>query len=242
MQKIIRSILVTASLVTSHVTLAQTAPSRPFTDLAVFEVKLKQAGPTAQILDSRSAEEFQLNHLKGAVQVNVGNQTELQTLAAKLDKSKPVFVYGINNGRSTTLAKNLDTLGFKEVHELKGGLAKWIGSGKPVESTVGKGWAWADYQTQIKSDKLVLVDVHNKFCGSCKKLSPIVDSLASERSDLLKLVKIDLFDNKQLGSPLDISVVPTLILYKGDKVVWRKNGFAPRAEIQAEINKASGLN
>ncbi len=239
MQKILTSIAIAASLISTQVVLSQTPA--PFTDLPTFEAKLKQAGAHAQILDARSAEEFQLNHLKGAIQLNVGNEDEVVALANKLDKKKPVFIYGINNGRSTTLANKLRELQFSEVLELKGGLSKWIGAGKPVESTVGKGLTFAGYLQKIKSDKLVLVDIHNKYCGSCKKLSPIVDSLASEKPGSIQVVKIDLFDNKELGTPLQINCVPTLLLYKGDKIVWRKDGFAPKAEIQAEIDKAGHL-
>jgi thioredoxin len=200
-----------------------------------FESKLKQASPNPQILDARTSKEYKLNHLKGAVNVSVANEAELQKQIDKLDKSQPVFVYSINNGRSGTLAKKLRGQKFKEVYELPGGISKWVGAGRPVESTTGNGLVKADYQKLIASDKLVLVDVHSKYCGSCRKLSPIVDSIASEKSTELKLVKIELFENKQLGKELNIESLPTLILYKGDKIVWQKSGLTSRQVIETAI-------
>jgi rhodanese-related sulfurtransferase len=72
-----------------------------------FEAKLKQASPNSQILDARTAEEYKLNHLKGAINVSVSDKVELQKQIDQLDKNKPVFVYSINNGRSGVLAAKL---------------------------------------------------------------------------------------------------------------------------------------
>jgi rhodanese-related sulfurtransferase len=201
-----------------------------------FEAKLKQASPNPQLLDARTAEEYKLNHIKGALNVSLANEIELQQQINKLDKNKPVFVYSINNGRSGQLAKKLKEQQFKEVYELPGGISKWVGAGRPVESTVGKGLTLAEYQALLKSDKLVLVDVHSKFCGSCKRLIPVVDSVASEKSSVLKVVKIELFENKQLGEALNIESIPTLILYHGDKIVWQKSGLTSKSAIEAAIN------
>lgn len=154
----------------------------------------------------------------------------MQNQVNKLDKKKPVFVYSINNGRSGSLAKKLRDQNFLEVYELPGGISKWIGAGNPVVTTTGKGLTLDEYKKIVQSNKLVLVDVHSKFCGSCKKLIPVVDSVARENSDL-KVVKVELFENKALGNDLNIQSIPTLILYKNDKVVWQKSGFTSKAAI-----------
>ncbi len=206
-----------------------------------FEAKLKQASPNPQILDARTPEEYKLNHLKGAISVSLVNETELQKQIDKLDKKKPVFVYSINNGRSGVLVKKLKEQNFSEAYELPGGISKWVGAGRPVETTVGAGLTVAEYQKLITSDKLVLVDIHSKFCGGCKKLAPIVDSVASEKSETLKVVKIELFDNKQIGKELNIESIPTLILYKDNKIVWQKSGVTSKAAIEAVIQEEIAL-
>jgi thioredoxin-like negative regulator of GroEL len=64
-----------------------------------------------------------------------------------------------------------------------------------------------------------------------------VDSIASEQSGQIKLVKIELFENKQLGKELNIQSIPTLILYKGDKIVWQNAGLTTKDVIEAAIKK-----
>jgi thioredoxin len=224
--------------------LAQTTDAKSKQELTIeeFDSKLKKAGANAQILDARTLEEYQQNHLKGAVLFSVADEAELQKQIDKLDKQKPTFVYSINNGRSTQLAKKLQGQNFVAVYNLPGGISHWIGSGRPVESTVSNGLTFAEYKKSIQSDKLVLVDVHSKYCGGCKKLLPIVDSVSRENANDLKVVKVELFENKNLAKDLDIESIPTLILYKGDKIVWKKSGVTPKTEIQAAITKNGGVN
>lgn len=234
MQTIRTAFVVILVLIYQNITVAQSKTALTFEE---FVSKLDQASSNAQVLDARTAEEYKLNHLKGAINVSVANEEELQKQVDKLDKNKPVFVYSINNGRSAALAKKLVSQNFKAVYDLPGGISRWIGEGKPVESTTGKGLTLAEYQQLLKSDKLVLVDVHSKFCGSCRKLSPVVDSVASEKTNELKVVKIELFDNKQLGDALNIQAIPTLILYDGEKIVWQKTGLSSKAAIEEAIEK-----
>lgn len=172
-----------------------------------FEKKLLAAGPDPQILDARSEEEFIQNHVKGAL--NVSDEKQFKSIVSKLRKEAPVFIYSIGNGRSAKLAAVLRALHFKEVYEFPGGLSKWIAQGKPVESTVGDGLSLAGFNEQITSEKLVLVDVGSRYCGGCKKLKPIVEKLAEENKDKLKLVNIEAYDNKQLTKAL--AVVRALI-------------------------------
>lgn len=70
----------------------------------------------------------------------------------------------------------------------------------------------------------------------------VVDSLARENNTSLKVVKIEFFDNKQLAQELHVEAIPALLLYKNGQVVWQKTGITPKAEIQAVINKAAGVN
>ncbi|QNL50407.1 sulfurtransferase [Olivibacter sp. SDN3] len=204
----------------------------PFVD---FEQKLEAQAGEAQILDARSYEEYQQNHVKGAV--NVVDEEQLSAVVKQLNKEKPVFVYSIGNGRSGKLAVLLQELGFGEVYEFPGGLSKWIGKGKPVESTVDEGLSLADFQEQVKADQLVLVDVGSRYCGGCQKLKPVVAEVVSEHSDVFKLVDIEAYDNKQLIKELAVEALPTLILYKENEVVWKKTGLSSKEEIVNQLNK-----
>ena len=150
-----------------------------------------------QILDARSPEEFGLNHLKGAININLKDSNGYEKEFATLNKANPVFVYSINNGRSSVVAGKLKNKGFKEVYELPGGLANWVGSGNPIETISKKGMSISleSFQQIIKSGDLVLVDFGSKYCGSCRKVQPILDSLERSYTKSLKIVRIEMYDN-----------------------------------------------
>lgn len=236
--KTLKTILTVAIAIVLNLTLLAQETSKQADRLSfeTFEAKLKQASPNAQIVDVRTAEEYKLNHLKGAVQLDITKEADVKQLISKLDKKKPVFVYSINNGRSATFVNTLKQNNFTEAYELPGGIAKWVGAGKPVETTTSAGLTISEYKKQVTSDKLVLVEVGSKFCGGCAKLVPVVEAVDKENPGKLKVVKIELFDNKQLGKELDIQSIPTLILYKGDKIVWQKNGKISKEDIEAAIH------
>lgn len=218
---------------------AAAAPKRDLVSFEEFEARLTKAGKNAQILDARLPEEYAQNHLEGATSFSVADEAAFTKAIAKLDKSKPTFIYSIGNGRSGKLAQSLRDNGFKEVTELPGGLSKWIGLGKPVVSTVGPGLTLADYQASLQSDKLVLVDFGSKYCGSCKKLAPIVDSIRNEQAGNVKVINIEAYENKSLTKELGVTALPTLILYRGNQVVWKKTGVTPKGEIERVLAEAN---
>jgi rhodanese-related sulfurtransferase len=208
---------------------AQQTASSKFT-LAQFEEKLKNA-VDPQILDVRSPLEFAENHLKGAINFYAPDDESLEKSIGSLNKDKPVFVYSINNGRSTTVSAKLVASGFKEVYALPGGLAHWIGAGNPIESAngTGAGLTKADFDKLIPTQEVVLVEVGSKHCGGCKKLAPVVEEVSHQQG--VKVINIELYDNRQLARDLNIESVPTLILYKGKEPVWRKSGAITKNEI-----------
>ena len=206
---------------------AQSADGNALT-LTQFQDKLRGASDP-QILDVRSPQEFAENHLKGAINFYVPDDEQFEKAVSKLDKNKPVFVYSINNGRSTTVSNKLTAAGFKEVYALPGGLAHWIGAGNAIESSAGTGLTKADFDKLIPVEEVVLVDVGSKHCGGCRKLAPVVDEISHEQG--VKVIKIELYDNRQLAKELGIEAVPTLILYKGKTPIWRKSGAMTKNEI-----------
>lgn len=223
-RRITLSILFVASALSLF---AQSAGGSTLT-LTQFQDKLRAASDP-QILDVRSPQEFAENHLKGAINFYVPDDEEFAKAVSKLDKNKPAFVYSINNGRSTTVSNKLVAAGFKEVYALPGGLAHWIGAGNPIESGAGTGLTKADFDKLIPVEEVVLVDVGSKHCGGCRKLAPVVDEISHEQG--VKVIKIELYDNRQLAKELDIEAVPTLILYKGKTPIWRKSGAMTKNEI-----------
>ncbi|KIA98631.1 sulfurtransferase [Flavobacterium sp. KMS] len=197
--------------------------------LDVFYSKIKsQKNP--QIIDARGAEEFALNHINGAVNFNLQSENYVKSVAA-LDKSKPVFIYSIGAGRSVALEKELLKNGFKEAYSLEGGIANWIGNGKPFyanpDSYRDKSkLSLAEYNKIIADNNSVLVDIGSKYCGACKKVKPVLETIKAQYGENLKIVEIDLEENPQVIADLkSIKVFPTLILYQKGKIVFKKEGL-----------------
>jgi rhodanese-related sulfurtransferase/glutaredoxin-related protein len=202
-----------------------------------FAAKIRrQANP--QVIDVRTPEEFVINHINGAINIDLKTSNYLDDLK-QFDKTKPVFLYAIQNYRPGLLAKELREKGYSEVYELKSGIANWIGSGYPYFSSVKNVVAIAEYNKIITDNKLVLVDIGTKYCGACVKAKQIVDSLKAESNNSYETVQIDLYKNPQLAADLkEITAVPTILLYKDGKLVWKRTGLTfTKEELSAAIAK-----
>ena len=89
----------------------------------------------------------------------------------------------------------------------------------------------------IKGDKPVLVDFHAEWCGPCKMMKPILEELRSLMGDDIRILKIDIDKNPAISSSLNVSGVPTLILYKKGQIVWRQSGVVPAKQLQSIIQQ-----
>lgn len=189
-----------------------------------FYSKIKsQKNP--QIVDARTPEEFALNHIEGAVNFNLQSENYNQAVS-KLDKSKPVFIYSIGAGRSVALEKELLKNGFSEAYSLEGGIANWIGNGKPFYSNLKSKLSLAEFNKIIIDNKTVLVDIGSKYCAPCKKVKPILETIRSEYGSNLKILEIELEDSPQVIADLKtVKVFPTLILYENGKIIFKKEGI-----------------
>lgn len=183
-----------------------------------------QSQKNPQIIDARGSEEFALNHIIGAVNFNLESKDYEKRITA-LDKSKPVFTYSIGAGRSVWLADDLLKKGFKEVYSLEGGIANWIGGGKPYFSNSKSKLTLSEYNKIVTENNAVLVDIGSVYCGACKKVKPVLETIKAQYETNLKIVEIDLEDNTQIIADLKtIRVFPTLILYKNGKIILKKEG------------------
>ena len=89
----------------------------------------------------------------------------------------------------------------------------------------------------LKEDKLTLVDFWATWCGPCKKLSPVIDEIASEFNGKVKFVKIKADENMQTAQKYSISGVPSLLIFKNGEPVERIVNMVPKSIIVNNLNK-----
>ncbi|HEY5645091.1 MAG TPA: thioredoxin TrxA [Pseudomonadales bacterium] len=88
----------------------------------------------------------------------------------------------------------------------------------------------------LKSDKPVLVDYWAEWCGPCKMIAPILDEIADEYGDKLKVCKIDIDANQQTPPKYGIRGIPTLMLFKNGDVAATKIGALSKSQLAAFID------
>jgi thioredoxin 1 len=77
----------------------------------------------------------------------------------------------------------------------------------------------------------VLVDFHADWCGPCKMLAPILIQVKEEMGDAIKIIKIDVDKNQSIAAKYQVRGVPTMLLFKDKKQLWRQSGVLPKEEI-----------
>lgn len=80
------------------------------------------------------------------------------------------------------------------------------------------------------SEKTVLIDFWASWCGPCRMLSPVVDEIAEERSDI-KVCKINVDDEQELAGRFGVMSIPTLVVFSGGQVKNKSVGVIPKEKI-----------
>ena len=91
------------------------------------------------------------------------------------------------------------------------------------------------FQELINSDTPVLVDFFAEWCGPCKMMPPILKQLKSSMGESIKIVKIDVDKNQSVAQTYQVQGVPTLLLFKNGKQLWRDSGVRQASELESII-------
>lgn len=103
---------------------------------------------------------------------------------------------------------------------------------KPLEMTD------ANFDSEVlKSETPVLVDFWAVWCGPCKMIAPVVEELANEYQGKLKVGKVDVDNNQQVAMKFGIRSIPTLLVFKGGKVVEQIVGAVPKKALVDKLSK-----
>ena len=87
-------------------------------------------------------------------------------------------------------------------------------------------------QEVLQSDKPVIVDFWAEWCGPCHAVAPVLDKIAEERGDELKLVKINVDENQDLMIKYGVQSIPTIILFKEGSPAAAVIGARPKGDIE----------
>jgi thioredoxin len=202
-------------------------------DAKSYAEKLKTI-QNPQLIDVRTLEEYDVEHISGAVNIN-WNGNDFESKVATYHKSEPIFVYCKVGGRSAQAANKLSTLGFQEIYNLDGGIMKWSGNKTTESSKKTIGITTTDYEKLIVSDKKVLINFYAKWCAPCKKMEPYILKMQTEMKDQLTILRLDADANKTLLESMNIDGLPVIIIYENGKEIWRKIGFITEEDLKKQL-------
>ena len=96
-----------------------------------------------------------------------------------------------------------------------------------------------DFQAEVlQATGPVLVDFWAPWCGPCRMIAPIVEELAKENGDALKVMKVNVDDSPQTATNYGVSSIPTLMIFKNGEVADRFVGVQPKKRLQEAIEQA----
>lgn len=94
-----------------------------------------------------------------------------------------------------------------------------------------------NFEQTISQSKPTLVDFYARWCGPCQMQAPIIDKIKADYGDKLNVLKVDVEHDRELAAVYRVSAIPTLVLFKDGRTVWRASGLRSAADIDSKIKE-----
>ena len=173
----------------------------------------------ATLIDVRTRGEYANGHIKGAGQLNY-YALDFRKKLLLLPKDSPLYLYCNTGYRSQRAAEILAENGYHQVYNLEHGIMEWNLQDLPLliepdarPDTENK-MEPDEFYALIQSEKPVLIDFYAPWCGPCRQMMPVIDSLEAEYGDSVYIVKINADASKKLVKELKLIGVPYLTIYQ----------------------------
>ncbi|MCK9411529.1 MAG: thioredoxin domain-containing protein [Prolixibacteraceae bacterium] len=192
--------------------------------------------PKGILLDVRTHSEYGNGHIANSGQLNY-YALDFRKRLLLLPKSDPIFLYCNTGYRSQKAAEILAENGHQNVYNLEHGIMDWELKNLPVVVDPGarpdtdNKMGFSEYAKLIQSKELVFIDFYAPWCGPCRKMMPMMDSLKVEYQNRINIVKVNVDASKSLVKELKLVGVPFLAVYKSGKLLYSKNGAVSRSEL-----------
>ena len=215
--------------------------SQDYTQVNAVEFAEKIKSKKATLLDVRTSGEFKNGHITDAGQLNFYS-LDFRKKLLLLPKDQPVYLYCNTGFRSRIAAEILVKNGYSEVYNLEHGIMDWNLQDLPV---VIEPDAQADnrdkmepdeYYALIQSDKPVFIDFYAPWCGPCRQMMPMIDSLKVSYKEDIKVVKINADASKRLVKELGILGVPYFKMFNKGELIYSHTGLLPKPKVMGWFN------
>jgi thioredoxin 1 len=91
------------------------------------------------------------------------------------------------------------------------------------------------FQELIRSSTPVLVDFYADWCGPCKAMNPVIQEVAREFQGRTRVIKVNIDESQSAASAYNVNAVPTFVLFKEGKIVWRQAGMIDKLSLKRTI-------
>lgn len=201
-----------------------------------FSIKIKNNLQNIQLVDVRTPGEFNSGHIKNAENIDFNDRRFLREVSS-LNKNKPTYIYCRSGGRSASAMQAMLVAGFSQVYNLNGGIKAWKAAKLPITGSTGSqaGLTMDEFKNMVNKETPVLVDFTATWCGPCKLMKPDLVRLTKNYSHDVKVIYIDVDQNKDLVNEIGIKAMPTLHLYKKGRLVRKQVGMQSYAQLKRFI-------